>query len=142
MLRSDADLFVILPVVLLVLLKAVAGFEATGAGIRRRDGAAGKGTVLSWAECDPVLRSDADLFVPIPVGSLVLLGAVLSLLAMGAGLRGRDGAVGEGTLLSCVSCGQLCGRRGVGRGLAIFSSWGHWVCVEGVEGGLVGYECA
>ena len=47
LLRSDVDLLVPLPVVCLVLLGAVPGFEATGAGLRGRDLAVRKGVVGS-----------------------------------------------------------------------------------------------
>jgi len=44
-LRSNADPLVPRPVGCILLLGVVLGFEATGAGIRGRDGAAGKGAV-------------------------------------------------------------------------------------------------
>ena len=83
------------------------------------------------------MRSEADLLVPPPVLRLVFLGAVLSLLATGSSLRGRDLAVRKGTVRS-----GLCKRRGLGRGrvrtmIDNISFLGRFVCVKGVEGGPI-----
>jgi len=77
---------------------------------------------------DFLLRSDAEFLVLLPVGCLVILGAVAGYDATGAGVRGRDFAAGKGTGWSGV-----CERRRFGRGLARFHFWGCSVCVEGVE---------
>ena len=61
------------------------------------------------------MRSDADFLVELSVLRLVLLGSIAGVLATGAGLRGTNGAAGEGTLRSRL--GRECG---FGRRLAKF----------------------
>ena len=82
---------------------------------------------------DFLLKSDADFLVERPVGFLMLLGAVPSLLATGTGLRGVNGAGGKGAVGS--GFGEC---SGFGRGLARFHFWGDLVYVEGIEVRLVG----
>ena len=81
---------------------------------------------------DFLLRSDADFLVPLPVGCLVILGAVAGIEATGAGIHGRDLAVRKGAVGGGFGC-----SRGIGWRLARIHFWGRLVCVEGIEGGLL-----